>query len=108
MACLCRRRFLRGSAALAGLAVAHRLPSVHNGLGYPRLGGLMAYGVSRPETYRRAATYVDRILNGARPGDLPMERPRKFELVLNLRTAHVLGLTIPPAILLSPDTIVIE
>jgi putative tryptophan/tyrosine transport system substrate-binding protein len=88
-----------GTKQIAELAVAHRLPSINNSLQYPGLGGLLAYGVSRPETYRQAARYVDRILNGIRPGDLPMERPRMFDLVINLRTAQSLGLAVPQAVL---------
>lgn len=85
---------------IAGLAVSHGLPSINNLLPYAqREGGLMAYGVDRTDIYRRAASYVDRILNGARPGDLPMERPSKFDFVVNLETAQALGLTIPQSVL---------
>ncbi len=88
-----------GTKQIAELAVAHRLPSINNVVEYPGLGGLMAYGVSRPATYHRAATYVDRLLKGAKPAALPMERPQKFDFVLNMKTAQALGVTIPPTVL---------
>jgi len=84
---------------IADLAIQHRLPAITDYPEFPRAGGLLAYGVNRPEIYRRAATYVDKILKGARPGDLAMERPSLFEFVVNLRTAEALGLVIPPSTL---------
>jgi putative ABC transport system substrate-binding protein len=91
---------------LAELAVKHRLPTVHGAQEYTEAGGLIAYGPDRPELLRRAAVYVDRILRGAKPADLPVEQPTKFELIVNLRTAKALGLTIPPSILSRADEII--
>ena len=84
---------------LAELALKHRLPTIFAFREYAEAGGLMAYGPSYTELFQRAAGYVDRILKGARPGDLPIEQPTKFELTINLETAKALGVTIPPAVL---------
>jgi putative ABC transport system substrate-binding protein len=90
----------------AGLAVKNRLPAVYPWREAVDAGGLLSYGPDFPDLARRAATYIDKMLQGARPGDLPMEQPTKFELVVNLRTAKTLGLTIPPSILARVDHIV--
>jgi putative ABC transport system substrate-binding protein len=91
---------------VAELAVRSRLPTVFREREHVQAGGLMAYGPNIPDLFRRAATYVDRILKGAKPGDLPVEQPTKFELVINLKTAKALGLTIPQSVLLRADEII--
>ena len=78
-----------------GLAARHRLPAIYPFRYFATAGGLVSYGVDRDDSYRRVATYVDRILRGAKPADLPVEAPTKFELVINLKTAKALGLEVP-------------
>jgi putative ABC transport system substrate-binding protein len=90
-------------ARVVELAARHRLPSVFSSKGYVEAGGLMSYGADVKEVFRQAAIHADRILRGARPGDIPFERPTKFELVINLKAAKALGLTIPPALLFRAD-----
>jgi putative ABC transport system substrate-binding protein len=91
---------------IATLAVQHRLPSIYDAKVFAEDGGLLGYGPVLEEFYPRAASYVDKILKGAKPGDLPIEQPTKFELVINLRTAKALGLTIPPSLLARADQVI--
>jgi putative ABC transport system substrate-binding protein len=98
--------FRREHRRLLDLAARHRLPAVYPWRDLVDTGGLMSYGASLTDLSRRAATYVDRILKGAKPGDLPVEQPTKFELVINLKTARTLGLTIPPSVLSQADQII--
>src|SRR5262245_49128006 len=98
--------FVTYRARLAELAARSRLPAVFSQKEYVEAGGLMAYGTDFPELYRRAGHYVGRVLKGATPADLPVEQPTKFELVINLRTAKAMGLTIPPSLLLRADQVI--
>jgi len=91
---------------IADLAVQHRLPGIHFFREYAEAGLLLTYGVNFVAQFRRAAIYVDKILRGAKPADLPVEEPTQFELVINLKTAKALGLTIPPSVLLRADHVI--
>jgi putative ABC transport system substrate-binding protein len=84
---------------IVGFALKSRLPSIYSVRGFVEAGGLMYYGADLADSYRRVAYFVDRILKGAKPADLPVEQPTKFELVINLKTAKQIGLTIPPEVL---------
>jgi putative ABC transport system substrate-binding protein len=98
--------FLTHRTPLAELAFAHRLPTMFDRREYVDVGGLMCYGMNFRENFRRAAVYVDKILRGAKPADLPVEQPTKFELVINLKTAQALGLTLPPTLFFQADEVI--
>jgi len=91
---------------LIELTAKYRLPAVYELKPFVEGGGLMSYGPSINDMFRGMASYVDRILKGAKPGELPIERPTKFELAINLKTAKALGLTIPPSLLLRADQVI--
>ena len=91
---------------IAGFALKSRLPSMYNRREFVDAGGLMSYGPNYPDLWRRAATYIDKILKGAKPADLPVEQPTKFEFVINLITAKQIGLTIPPNVLARADKVI--
>ena len=87
-------------------AARNNVPAVYAASGFVRDGGLLSYGPDQVDTFRRAASYVDRILRGAKPGDLPVQFPVKYEMAVNLKTAKALGLTVPPSILLRADEVI--
>jgi putative ABC transport system substrate-binding protein len=95
----------RYTKRIAELAIKNRLPSLHEGSESVEAGGLMSYGVNDPDNYRRAVYYVDRILKGTKAADLPVEQPTKFELMINLKTAKQIGVTIPPNVLARADRV---
>jgi ABC-type uncharacterized transport system substrate-binding protein len=98
--------FIIEQRRLVDLAAKNRLPAVYGLRDFVDAGGLMSYGANTADLFRRAATYVHKILKGAKPGDLPIEQPIKFELVINLKTAKALGLTIPQSLLLRADQVI--
>jgi putative tryptophan/tyrosine transport system substrate-binding protein len=98
--------FLAQRKRMAELAAKSRLPTIYGIPEHAEAGGLMAYAANRPDIFRRAATYVDKILKGAKPADLPVEQPTKFELIINLKAAKQIGLTIPPNVLARADKVI--
>ena len=99
-------RFFAERQRIADLAIKYRLPSVLGAAEYVDAGGLISYAPSYPDLFRRAAVYVDKILKGAKPGDLPIEQPTKFELVINMKTAKALGVTIPKTVLFRAERVI--
>ncbi|HLN98135.1 MAG TPA: ABC transporter substrate-binding protein, partial [Pyrinomonadaceae bacterium] len=100
------RMFNTHRQRIFALVNQNRLPAIYSAKEYADSGGLMSYGANFPDLYRRAAKYVDKILKGAKPADLPVEQPTKFELVINLKTAKQIGLIIPPNVLARADRVI--
>jgi len=98
--------FIREGQRIIELAATHRVPAIYRLGEQADAGGLMAYGPSIPDMYRRAANYIDKILKGAKPGELPIEQPAKIELIVNLKTARAIGITIPPPLLLRANRVI--
>jgi ABC-type uncharacterized transport system substrate-binding protein len=101
-----RRRFLLAGQRIGELSIKHRLPSIAGQSGFASAGGLIGYGPSITDSWRRSATYVDRILKGTKPGELPVERPTPFELIVNKKTARAIGLSLPASILARADEVI--
>ena len=99
-------RFFVHRKRLVDLVAHHQMPAIYGNRGFVEAGGFMSYGANATEESRRVATYVDKILKGAKPADLPVEQPMRFELVINLKTAKALGLTIPPTLLFQADEVI--
>ena len=99
-------RLIAQRTRIAELAARHRVPAMFSVKEHVEVGGLLSYGPDLVDVHYRAATYVDKIFKGAKPADLPVEQPTKFELVINLKTARALGLTIPPSLLLRADQVI--
>jgi len=97
---------LRGRKRIVALAIKSRIPAIYGDKIFVKSGGLMSYGTDSSDLYGRQATYVDRILKGAKPGDLPIEQPTKFEMFINLKTAKQIGITIPPEMLYRADKVI--
>ncbi len=97
---------LANRAQIASLAAKARLPAIYDDVAYTEAGGFMSYGANLPELYRHTATYVDKILKGAKPGELPIEQPTKFELMINMKTAKAMGIRIPQSILVRADRVI--
>jgi putative ABC transport system substrate-binding protein len=93
-------------ARIVDLAVKHRLPAMYPNSEYVEMGGLMSYAADIIAMFRRSATYVDKVLKGAKPADLPVEQPTKFELIINLKTAKQIGVKIPPQVLARADKVI--
>jgi putative ABC transport system substrate-binding protein len=98
--------FITARQRIAELAIAHRLPTMVQGRPFVEAGGMMSYYHNPDDTWRHAAVYVDKILRGAKPADLPVEQVTKLQLVINLKTAKALGLTIPPSVLARADQVI--
>jgi putative ABC transport system substrate-binding protein len=98
--------FLRQASRVVALAAEHRLPAMYLFGQFTNVGGLISYGPDLPDLFQRAGGYVDNILKGTKPSDLPVEQPTKFELVINLKAAKALGLTVPPSLLVRADEII--
>jgi putative tryptophan/tyrosine transport system substrate-binding protein len=96
----------QNASLLAGLAAKHRIPATYEANHFVQAGGLMSYGTDFADVFTRAAGFVDKILRGAKPGELPIQQPTKFEFAVNLKTAKALGLTIPPSLLARADQVI--